>query len=139
MDKINNIKVAEVFDKYPEPMRKRIMFLRQLILETVLDVEDINILEETLKWGEPSYLTKNGSTLRIAWKKTTPNQYFMYFHCKTKLVDTFKELYSNIFIFEGNRAIIFNENDEIPIKELKHCISLSLTYHLRKHLPLLGT
>jgi hypothetical protein len=114
------------------------MFLRQLILETALNAEDVNKLEETLKWGEPSYLTKNGSTIRIAWKKTTPNQYFMYFHCKTKLVDTFKELYSDIFIFEGNRAIIFNENNEIPIKELKHCISLSLTYHLRKHLPLLG-
>ncbi len=127
-----------MFDKYPEPMRKRIMFLRQLILETALNAEDVNKLEETLKWGEPSYLTKNGSTIRIAWKKTTPNQYFMYFHCKTKLVDTFKELYSDIFIFEGNRAIIFNENNEIPIKELKHCISLSLTYHLRKHLPLLG-
>ncbi|MEE9339117.1 MAG: DUF1801 domain-containing protein [Methylococcaceae bacterium] len=138
MDKINNIEVTEVLNKYPEPIRKRIMFLRQLILETALDTEDVNKLEETLKWGEPSYLTKNGSTIRIAWKKTTPNQYFMYFHCKTKLVDTFKELYSDIFIFEGNRAIIFNENDEIPVKELKHCILLSLTYHLRKHRPLLG-
>lgn len=62
----------------------------------------------------------------------------MYFHCKTKLVDTFKELYQDVFKFEGNRAIIFNEADEIPIKELKHCIALSLTHHNRKHLPMLG-
>jgi len=138
MDKINNIEVAEVFDKYPKPIRKQIMFLRQLILEIALDAKDVNKLEETLKWGEPSYLTKNGSTIRIAWKKSSPNQYFMYFHCKTNLVDTFKELYSDNFMFEGNRAIIFNQNDEIPVEELKHCILLSLTYHLRKHLPLLG-
>ena len=75
---------------------------------------------------------------KIDWKESTPNQYFMYFHCKTKLVDTFKELYSDKFIFEGNRAIIFNKNDEIPIDALKHCILLSLTYHKNKHLPLLG-
>jgi hypothetical protein len=62
----------------------------------------------------------------------------MYFHCKTRLVDTFKVLYADSFHFEGNRAIIFNVDDKIPIEALKHCITLSLTYHHRKNLPLLG-
>jgi hypothetical protein len=62
----------------------------------------------------------------------------MYFHCKTKLVDTFRELYNDTFNFSGNRAIIFSKNDKIPVDELKYCIYLSLTYHRRKHLPLLG-
>jgi len=62
----------------------------------------------------------------------------MYFHCKTKLVDTFKELYRDILKFEGNRAIIFDMKDKIPVNELKHSIELSLTYHQRKNLPLLG-
>ncbi len=138
MDRFESSKVAEVFNNYPEDMRKKLMFLRQLILETASEIEDVNQLEETLKWGEPSYLTKNGSTIRMDWKKTYPEQYVMYFHCKTKLVDTFKELYRDVFKFEGNRAILFNETDEILVKELKHCISLSLTYHNRKHLPMLG-
>ncbi len=34
----------------------------------------------------------------------------------------------------GNRSIIFNEDDEIPLKELKECIALALTYHLNKKL-----
>jgi hypothetical protein len=72
------------------------------------------------------------------WKEKKPHQYAMYFHCKTKLVDTFKERYGDKFKFESNRAIVFNEDDEIPIEELKHCIALSLTYHSRKHLPMLG-
>lgn len=71
-------------------------------------------------------------------KKLKLNQYAMYFHCKTKLVDTFKELYKDKFTFEGNRAIVFNINDKVSVNELKHCISLSLTYHKIKHLPLLG-
>ena len=62
----------------------------------------------------------------------------MYFHCKTKLIDTFRELYRDKFKFEGDRAIVFDEDDDIPIEELKHCIALAMTYHSRKHLPMLG-
>jgi len=72
------------------------------------------------------------------WKNSTPDQYAIYFHCKTKLVDTFKELYGGKLKFEGNMTIVFHQNDEIPIDEVKHCIFLSLTYHSRKHLPMLG-
>ena len=114
------------------------MFLRQLVLDTALETQEVTKIEETLKWGEPSYLTKSGSTIRMDWKESKPDQYALYFNCKTKLVDTFKERYGNEFKYEGNRAIIFNKNDTIPIKELKHCISLSLTYHNIKHLPMLG-
>ena len=62
----------------------------------------------------------------------------MYFNCNTSLVDTFKAIYGDVFTFAGNRAIVFGETAELPIEELKHCISLALTYHRVKHLPLLG-
>jgi len=138
MNIIENSDVINVLNQYPEPMRQKLLFLRQLIFETASDMPDSQTLEETLKWNEPAYQTHNGSTLRIAWKKSAPQQYAMYFHCKTKLVDTFKELYPETFRFEGNRAIIFYENDAIPVTEIKHCISLSLSYHTVKHFPLLG-
>jgi len=138
MDKIETPEVAEVFNNYPGHMRQNLMLLRQLVLDTASETKGVKKLEETLKWGEPSYLTKSGSTIRMGWRKSKPDQYAMYFHCKTKLVDTFKELYRDKFTFEGNRAIVFNESDELPINELKHCISLSLTYHSIKHLPMLG-
>ncbi len=137
-NKIENPAVAEVFKSYPKPMRQKLMFIRKLILETASEAADEIELEETLKWGEPSYLAKGGSTVRVDWKKSKPTQYGMYFHCQTKLVDTFKELYKDQFKFEGNRAIVFDANDEILIDELKHCILLALTYHSRKHLPMLG-
>ncbi len=138
MDKFNSIEVKKVFDGYPKDIYKKMIFLRQLVLDTAKELDCIKSLEETLKWGEPSYLTKSGSTIRMDWKKSKPEQYSMYFHCKTKLVDTFKELYGDKLKFEGNRAIVFNINDKIPVNELKHCISLSLTYHTIKHLPMLG-
>jgi len=119
-------------------MRNKLLFLRKLIFETASEIDGADDIEETLKWGEPSYVTKAGSTIRMDWKESKPEQYAMYFHCKTKLVDTFRELYQDKFKFEGNRAIIFNKNDEIPVEALKHCISLSLTYHRRKKLWMLG-
>ncbi len=138
MTEFHNALVADVFNDYPEQIRSKLMFLRQLILETVSEIDGVTSIEETLKWGEPSYLTPNGSTIRMGWTRTKPEQYALYFHCKTKLIDTFKAIYNEEFRFEGNRAIIFKQNDEIPIEALKHCILLSLTYHQRKHLPMLG-
>ena len=113
------------------------MFLRQLILETASAIEGVGEIEETLKWGEPSYLTpktKSGSTIRIDWKKSQEEQYAMYFKCTANLVPAFRERYTKKFRFEGNRSIVFNIDEEIPIEELKSCIALALTYHRNKKL-----
>lgn len=135
--KIENEKVEAVFNNYPKQFQKKMHHLRKLVLQTSkeLGLED---LEETLKWGEPSYLTKHGSTIRMDWKKKKPDQYAIYFKCTSKLVSTFKVIYPDTFSYETTRAMVFKLDDKVPTKELKHCISLALTYHKVKHLPLLG-
>jgi hypothetical protein len=133
--KIPNPEVAEVFESYPPKMREKLLFLRQLIFETAEETNGVGELEETLKWGEPSYLTpktKSGSTVRIDWKERDQNQYAMYFKCTTTLVASFREKYPTEFQYGGNRSIIFQEDEEVPVQELKDCISLALTYHLNK-------
>ena len=112
--------------------------MRSLIIETAADIEEIEEMEETLKWGEPSYLVKKGSTIRIDWKAKTPDQYAVYFKCTSKLVPTFREVYGDTFRYEKNRAICFGLDDEVPEEELKDCIALALQYHAVKGLPLLG-
>ena len=138
MSTFENSAVAGVFDNYPAEIQSEMIALRQLIIDTASETEGVEALEETLKWGEPSYLTKGGSTIRIDWKPSNPNEYAMYFNCKSKLVDTFKELYKEELTFDGNRAIVLKTGIAIPVNELKHCVSLALTYHRVKHLPLLG-
>ena len=111
------------------------MFLRQLIFDVAARTAGVGDLEETLKWGRPSYLTtqsRSGSLIRIDQVKSRAGTYAMYFHCQTTLVDTFKQLYRDTFEFEGNRSLLFNENDKIPVAELSHCIALALTYHRDK-------
>lgn len=131
-------KVKAVFDNYPETVQKQMLQLRELVLNTASETDGLEKLVETLKWGEPSYLTKHGSTLRMDWKTKNPKQFAMYFQCTSQLVPTFRTIYGNIFNFEDNRAIVFKLDEKIPEAPLKHCISLALTYHKLKHMPLLG-
>jgi hypothetical protein len=138
MELTSNPKVKEVFDNYPQSVKSQLLHLRALVLSVAAETDGLEKLEETLKWGEPSYLTKHGSTVRMDWKEKNPEQFAIYFKCTSRLVSTFKTLYQNKFEFEGDRAIVFKLNDKIPEDELKHCIAMALTYHKIKHLHLLG-
>ncbi|MCI0504550.1 MAG: DUF1801 domain-containing protein [Gammaproteobacteria bacterium] len=132
---IKNPEVAAVFAGYPKEIKTKLMFLRQLIFDVASSTDGVGELEETLKWDQPSYLTtqtKSGSLVRIDQIKSQAGKYAMYFHCQTTLVDTFKEIYRDQFEFEGNRSIIFNVKDRVPVPELSHCVSMALTYHLNK-------
>ena len=76
--------------------------------------------------------TRAGSTIRLGWKESSPNQYAMYFNCQTNLVETFRTLFPKEFKFAGNRAIIFDDEDRPPTDALAYCIGAALTYHRRK-------
>ncbi|MEK6480247.1 DUF1801 domain-containing protein [Catalinimonas sp. 4WD22] len=130
--------VEAVFNNYPDVVREKMLKLRKLVLSTAEETEGITQVEECLKWGEPSYVVKKGSTLRMDWKPKTPEQYALYFKCTSKLVSTFKKVYQDLFRYEGNRAIVFQQNDTLPEEALKKCIRAALTYHRVKQLPNLG-
>jgi hypothetical protein len=130
--------VELVFDAYPAHVRKKLLMLRRLIRDVASEIEEIKTLDECLKWGEPSFVVKKGSTIRIDWKPRTPDQYAMYFKCTSLLVPSFKKAYGDVFKFEGDRAIVFQLNDSIPEVQLRECIAAGLRYHSVKHLPMLG-
>lgn len=133
-----DLKVDNIFANYPDFVKEKMTFLRELIIETAQKTEGVHKLEETLRWGEPSYITEHGSTLRIDWKEKKPEQYAMYFQCTTRLVDTFRLIFKNEFQYDGNRAIVFQLNQKILKTELKECIKATLTYHKVKKLITLG-
>jgi hypothetical protein len=135
MRKFQNHLVAEAFEAYPSGIRERLLALRELIFRTARSTKGVGELEETLKWGEPAYVTaqsKSGSTVRIGWKKASPSQYAMYFNCQTNLIETFKTLFPGELRFEGNRAILFAEAEPVPIEALSFCVAAALTYHRRR-------
>ena len=131
------LEVQAKFDGYPDDVKALLFGIRALIFDVIKD-KNLGEVEETLKWGEPSYLVKGGSAVRFDWKPKYPEQYFIFFNCNTSLVDTFRELYSDVLKFQGNRAIVLNVNEPLPQNVIRQCIELSLQYKSIKHLPLLG-
>ena len=126
--------VAAKFASYPVEARKALLALREIAWETARSLPDVGEVEETLKWGEPAYSTpgKSGSTFRMDWKAKAPGSYALYFNCQTDLVDTFKTLFPNDFIFEGNRALVFRLGEPIPADSVAFCMAAAFTYHLNK-------
>jgi hypothetical protein len=126
--------VDAAFSTYPQPVKAKLLALRRLIFDTAKTTTGVGLLEEALKWGQPSYLTsesKSGSTIRIDQVKAEAGRYAIYFHCQTDLVATFRELYPELR-YGGNRSILLDAVDKLPEAEVRHCVALALTYHLRK-------
>jgi hypothetical protein len=126
--------IAAVFDAYPREQREALLALRSLILRAAADAE-VGELVESLKWGQPAYRpakARVGTTVRIDAVKGSRDRYALYVHCQTTLMDSYKLLYPEAFAFEGDRALIFSTEAEVPQTALKHCIALALTYHRAK-------
>lgn len=135
MKRFADPKVAAVFRAYAPATRERLMALRETLFEVAAATEGVGALTETLKWGQPSYLTEDtgsGTTVRIDRLKGDGGGYAVYFHCQSGLVGQFRDLYPETFTYDGARAIHFGPGERVPARELRHCIALALTHHLRK-------
>ena len=133
MRRFSSNDVQSVFKAYPPTLRAKLMALRELVFDTAARTAGVGPLSETLKWGQPSYLTeetKSGTTVRIDRLKKGDG-YALYVHCQSGLVPKFRELYPDTFRYEGKRALLFEADARLPLPELRHCIGLALTHHLR--------
>ena len=136
MTEVTDPDVAAVFAGYADAVRPSLLALRRLIIDTARFTDGVGELEETLKWGQPSYLTsqtRSGSTIRLgASAADSLHDYAMYFICHTNLVDGFEASFGDSFSYERSRALVFSVGDDVPKDELVECVARALTYHLNK-------
>jgi len=133
--RFGNAQVAAVFRSYPSNVRKNLLALRELIFDVAEQTEGVGELQETLKWGQPSYVpakTRSGTPIRIDDVKSVPGAYAMYFHCQTTLVGTFRRWFGDELRFGGNRSIELRAGERVPVSKLRQCVASALTYHRRK-------
>ncbi|EJN12489.1 hypothetical protein PMI42_04147 [Bradyrhizobium sp. YR681] len=124
--------VGRAFGALPAPIAARLLQVRDLIFSTAAAHDDVGRLTETLKWGEPAYLTDetgSGSTIRLGRVKDSGHAAIL-FNCKTTLVDTFRERFPDQFEYRQTRALLLPVAGKLPKRELSVCLSLALTYHL---------
>ena len=126
--------VAAALDACPRAARASVVAVRALILETAASLPEVGPLTETLKWGQPAYLTaqsKSGTTIRLGWD-ADGGAISLFVHCQTSLVDTWRQRYGDELTFVGNREISIPTDTDLPRAPLQHCIAMALTYHSRK-------
>lgn len=128
-------KVAlSVIEREPPDIRDGLLELRRLILETAAETDGIGKVVETLKWGQPSYLTekpKSGTTIRIASDGSELGDIALYVSCNTSLVSEWRGLFPDL-IFGGDRSLHLSLAKPLPLPELRQMIRMALTYHSRK-------
>ena len=63
-----NPEIQYIYECYPQKIQKKCLELRELVFDVAQAHPVIGPIEETLRWGEPSYIpfkTKSGSMVRI--------------------------------------------------------------------------
>lgn len=127
--------VAEALSHCPEQVRARLLEIRGMIFAVAAQTEGVGPLTETLKWGEPAYLTeasRSGTTVRLGTTRSAPDACAVLFNCRTTLVETFRTHFAGEFAFEGNRALLMPATGALPQEPLMLCLRAALTYHRRK-------
>lgn len=122
-----------VYDQYPTETRNRLLNIRDIVLDAAKSDVRIGALEETLKWGQISYLPRKsgiGTTVRLGQSKTHPNTVSVFVHCGTSLIDDWRQHYGGSLTFVGNRELVLPLDKPFPEETLRHCIAMALTYHL---------
>jgi len=130
--------VSQVISNYPTEAKRVFKNVRKLVLRVARKTAGLKNTEETLKWGEPSYLADGGSTVRMKWSEKKPDEFSLFFNCNTSLVETIREIYRDEFSYDGERALSFSLHEPIPTEALEHCLTMAMEYHKLKRLPMLG-
>jgi len=124
--------VESIFRLHPPAVYERLHALRRLIYDVAQSDHRIGTIEETLKWGQPSYLpsaTKSGTTLRIDADKTADCGVALYVHCTTRLVEEWRSRFADLDL-RGTRSLHLDAIQPLPVDTLRQCIQMALTYHL---------
>ncbi|WP_269582118.1 DUF1801 domain-containing protein [Roseibium sp. Sym1] len=133
----DNPDVLALLKGYPDDLRDGLLKLRALIVETARKNDAIGTLEETLKWGQASYLTvqpRTGTTIRIDADKSDAGDIALYVNCQSSLVSDWRGLFPQ-FTFGGDRSVHLRLDAPLPEEELRQMIGMALTYHLKNRKP----
>lgn len=115
----------------PDPLaREGLLALRNLILDTAQSLPQIGEIEESLRWGQPAYLTsqtKSGTTIRVGLSKQA--RFALFVHCQTTVISEFEQSFPGWDLIDGNRAVLFDRKRDIEPFRHGWLIRRAFTYH----------
>lgn len=125
--------VERTFESADREARKGLLTLRALIFESAKALPQAGRVEETLRWGQPAYLTpdtKAGTTLRLGPHKQA--RFALFVLCQSRVIPDYIAAFPAWDRIDGTRAVLFDCAEEV--EPLRHgwLIRHALTYHLAK-------
>ena len=96
---------------------------------------DVGALDETLKWGQPSWRPskpRTGSTLRMDWTPKFPDRLSLFVDCKTDLAARMQDMYPGLPANDGQRHLAVDLNAPLPKQAIRHLADMTFTYHRAK-------
>jgi len=122
--------VRAAFDAFDPVPRALLLTLRTAIFDTAKTLP-VGRIEETLKWGQPSYATPNtraATPIRLGVTKT--GDVGVFTHCQSTVMSDFRALAPPHMRFDGNRALLLPPSKPFVINDITPLIRAALSYRL---------
>ena len=119
--------VSAAFEALEPALRAQLLDLRALIYDTAAGL-DIPPLDESLRWGQPSYTTPKSTPIRLGATKTGTAAIFT--HCQSRVIPDFRALFPNAFTYDGTRAVHLDPSAALQKDSLQLLITAALAYRL---------
>lgn len=122
--------IRAVFLQFDSASRGPLEDARATILEIAAELEPVRDIEESLKWGQPSYQPKpkTGTPIRLGVSKSGAPTLFV--HCQTTLVADLAADNVHDLATIDNRAVVLPKENVATHPGLRGFIRAALTYHL---------
>ena len=120
--------IQSALDAMPDDVRAALLPVRDLIYKLATELS-VGRIEETLKWGQPSYTTpdtKVATPIRLGVSKTGRPAIFT--HCQSTVMTNFQNTCPPEFEFDGNRALYLEPAGDIAMEKIAPLIGAALTY-----------
>ncbi|MEP5732549.1 MAG: hypothetical protein ABJL67_24625 [Sulfitobacter sp.] len=126
--------LLDIIAHWSDPAQQAVWICRTLFHQISTE-RDIGPLDETLKWGQPSWRPvrpRTGSTLRMGWRQADADHLAFFVDCKTNLAAQMQDIYPDVFQNDGKRALLLPLSRPFAEQAVAHLAELTFTYHQRK-------
>ena len=120
--------IFQVFASMPADVATTLRAARLDILRAAAASDEVGQLDETLKWGEPAYLTcapKTGTTLRLG---LIGGQAAVMVPCSTTIIDDARAIFGPLPELSGKRGLVLGGQRQV----FDYVADAALHYHLHK-------
>ncbi|MGL5009050.1 MAG: DUF1801 domain-containing protein [Paracoccaceae bacterium] len=125
--------VRAVFVGCSGPVRDGLLRLRGLIFAAAADHPEVGAVVESLRWGQPAYLTpETGAACSLRIGALREDGFGLFVHCQTDLIANFLAGPGAGHRHDGTRGVLFRDVTDIRDGPISMLIAGALTYHLRK-------